>query len=669
MTVHAQDQQLQRKLEDQLCVRRDVLTRLFGEAVISEVAVTGADPFFNEGTDVTMIFRVKRPEVFRAAAALWLDQVRKDRPDLTEADFNYRGHKVAARYTGDRMVSSFVAEHGEYCIYSNSHRAIRRAIDAAAGAAPTLRDAPDYRYATTILPPAAAANCGYFFIPEAMIRRMVGPAWKISEKRRLQCYNNLVMLNNASLFYRLEYGRSPRSLTDLIEGHFVDPAKIVCPHGGAYAFDAAHDSCTCSLHNRLKYLTPNAELAVLSVSPSEAAEYDRYKLRYQGFWEGLFDPIAVRITVDRRLKLETCVLPTANGSFYRQLRDMVDKKPKSLDAPRPAPSAIGSLLLVPGRKAIADRVRDLPGVAEVLRANPTLTDLSWLGDRVGLHVCDGQSILEVDPTELRPLQLPFLGNFSVEQQGLATAALMALKMPMYATIDVDNRDRAAEMLEQLSREVILKGTSFAGITVASDAYRLPDYKKHPLYVFSVQAYALKLRLHVAVVGDQIVLATKPEVLRQVIDAAAEPAVPGGAAAHLLVRLNRKALARAYDDAQLYWEEKARMACHRNISSLLNLHQLYGAPMDEIPRLSEAKYGVYYFCPDGGQYRFEPEHNEVVCTVHGNREHSRQEPRPDRKTSFSRFIESIDEVTAALRFQDDALLATVEIVRSGDGKKE
>ena len=42
-----------------------------------------------------------------------------------------------------------------------------------------------------------------------MIRRLVGPAAKISEKRRLQCYNNLVMLNNASLFYRMENGRSP----------------------------------------------------------------------------------------------------------------------------------------------------------------------------------------------------------------------------------------------------------------------------------------------------------------------------------------------------------------------------------------------------------------------------------------------------------------------------
>ena len=37
---------------------------------------------------------------------------------------------------------------------------------------------------------------------------------------------------------------------------------------------AAHDACTCSLHNRLKYLTPNAELTVLNVSSAEAAEYD-----------------------------------------------------------------------------------------------------------------------------------------------------------------------------------------------------------------------------------------------------------------------------------------------------------------------------------------------------------------------------------------------------------
>ena len=44
-------------------------------------------------------------------------------------------------------------------------------------------------------------------------------------------------------------------------------------------------------------------------------------------------------------------------------------------------------------------------------------------------------------------------------------------------------------------------------------------------MFSVQVYAVKLRLHVAVVGDQITVATKPEVLRQVIDGSESAAAP------------------------------------------------------------------------------------------------------------------------------------------------
>ncbi len=140
-TIEAQDPQLQQKLETQLCLRRDLLTKLFADAVISDVAFTGADPFVNEGADVTVILRVKQPSVFQPAADRWLADARKMHRDLVEAEFNYRGHKVLARYTGDRGVSSFVVKHDDYVIYSNSHRAIRRAIDAAAGASPALYEA------------------------------------------------------------------------------------------------------------------------------------------------------------------------------------------------------------------------------------------------------------------------------------------------------------------------------------------------------------------------------------------------------------------------------------------------------------------------------------------------------------------------------------------------
>ncbi len=666
--VQAKDQRLEAKLEDQLCLRRGPLTKLFADLVIAEMAITGTDPFVQEGTDVTMIFRLKQPEVFQKAAAGWLEEVRKDHPDAVAAEFNYRGHKVNAHYTGDRMVSSFVVRHDDLIVYSNSHRAIRRIIDVATGAAPSLYDALDYRYVTTFLPPSPAAESGYFFAPEAMIRRLVSPAAKISEKRRLQCFNNLVMLNNASLFYRLEYGRSPKTLSDLVEGRFVDPAKVVCPHGGAYSFDAARDTCTCSLHNRLKYLTPNIELTVLNVSQEEAAEYNRYKQRYQAFWQKMFDPIAVRLTIGPRVRLETCVLPLANGSYYGDLRQMVDKNPRPLGTGRIAPSAMVSWVAVPGRQAIAEHLRGIPGVAETLKANPTLADLKWIGDRASFHLCDGQSILEIDPMQLRDLDLPMMGKVPVAQQAMVGALVTALKMPLYVSVDVENCDSAAQFLKQLSQQVILQQSQLMGVTIASDGYRLPDYKQHPLYVFSVQAYALKLRLHVALVDDQLVIATKPEMLREVIDAAGAKEAGQPVQAHMLLRLNPRALSRAYDDVQLYWAERSRAACHRNISSIYNLAKLYGTPIAEMPRLSEAKYGVTYFCPDHGLYAFDAEQNQVLCSVHGNRQDSRQHPLADKRPSFAQFIESLDEVVAALRFQDDALIATVDIVRTTGAKK-
>ncbi len=666
-TITAQDNRLQTKLEEQLCFERDGLTRLFADGVVSELAVTGSDPFVLEGTDVTLILRLKQPALFQHAADGWLASARKKFPELVERQFNYRGHKVSARYTPDRLVSSFVAVENDCVIYSNSHRAIRSVLDAATGAAPTLYDAPDYGYVTTILPPSDDPRTGYLYVSEAFVRRMVSPAAKIAEKRRLECFNNLVMLNNASLMYRMEYGKSPASLSDLVESHFVDPAQVVCQHGGAYAFDAAHDTCTCSLHNRLKYLTPNCELAVENVSSAEQQEYARYKQRYEELWQTFSDPMAVRITVGRRVKLETCILPLAGNGLYATLRQQLGGRAQPTDTAGFASSAVVSCVAAPGRQAIADLVRGLPGVPETLEAEPTLADLKWLGERASFHLCDEDTLLEIDPTRLKSLDLPLVNHVNLDTQALVSTLLAVATMPSYVSIEVGDREKAARLLEQLAKKYFRQGGSTFGLPHQLDAYRLPDYKGTAQYVFSYQIYAVKLRLHVAVVGNQIVAATKPHVLRQVIDAAASPPSAEQTPAQLFVRLNRRGLDRLESQLELYWGEKSRLACHRNAIALYNLVKLYNVPIDEAQRLAESKYGVRYFCPDHGRYEYDAARDEVVCSVHGNRGHSRQELRLDEEGSFAHFINSLDEVTAALRFEDQALLATVEIVRSADGQ--
>lgn len=99
------------------------------------------------------------------------------------------------------------------------------------------------------------------------------------------------------------------------------------------------------------------------------------------------------------------------------------------------------------------------------------------------------------------------------------------------------------------------------------------------------------------VGDQLVVATKPELLREVIDASTAEAAQSPPAAHVLLRLNRRGLKLAHD-VRLYWSEKSRRACHRNISSNYNLCKLYGVPADKVSTLSEAKYGVRYSARTG-----------------------------------------------------------------------
>lgn len=662
-TVQAQDNRLQAKFEEQLCIHRSQLEKLFADQAISEVALTGADPYIMEGTDLTILFRVANADMFQKAAGGWLASSQAEHPDMVQREFNYRGHQVSARYTNDRVISSFVVQHNDYVAYSNSHRAIRRIIDATLSEEESLHDALDYRYITTILPPSNDENSGYVFASEAFIKRMISPAAKIAQKRRLQCFNNLVMQNNASLFYRLEYGRSPGSLSELIEGRFVDADKIVCPHGGAYAFDGESDTCTCSLHNRLKYLTPNIELPVLNVSQAEATEYGRYRKRYEQFWQKAFDPIAVRITAAPRVKLETCVLPFANSSLYHDLKSMLDKNAQPLDTNRIASSAVFSLVMVPGRENTSQYLRLIPGVSEVVKEDPTLTDMSWIGDRVSFHFCDGETILEIDPTQLKTLNLPFVGETSTAYQATVGSLLLMANMPVYTTVEVENVEKAERLIKEFSERIFLKEGNLAGLATKLDSYRLPDYKEHGIYVLNLRLYALSLRLHISLVGNQLVLATKPGVLREVIDMSTEQASKDPQLAQMLLRLNHRALDRLYDDVQLYWAEKSRVACHRNIISIYNFHKLYDAPMDEIHKLSEAKYGVRYYCPDNGDYAFDEDLNQVVCSVHGNREHSRQNEQLDEQSSFAQFIQSLDDLTASLNFSGEALIATAEIQRN------
>lgn len=652
---------LQKKLEEQLGLTRTELSRLCSAGVVGDVAFTGSDPFLVEGTDVTLLLHVKQKEPFAKSVAESAADAAKRHPNLVARDFNYRGQRVVVRYTDDRVVSSFSAQLGDWAVHSNSHRAVRKIIDVFAGKAPRLFDAVDYRYVTSVLPPSAAAKEGYFFASEDFLRRQISPELKIAERRRIDAFNHLVMLNNAGMFFRLENGRSPNSLAELVDDRYIGQAALAHPSGNTYALDPSRGAFMSSLYNRLKHLTPNVELPVLTVTRGEQQEYERYRRDFEANWKHLFAPIGVRIHVGAKTKFETCMLPVENG-VYARLRGMLDERAQPMGTGPRAASTVASLEMAPGRKQTADLLRFLPGVAEALQADPTLTDLNWLGDRVSIAFCDGTSIVEVDPTMIRGVDLFGGLRVGATEQSIGALATAAVSLPAYVAFDLEDRDKATRFLKLLAGEIYLHDGAVLTLPTALDAYRMPDYRGRTPYVLSHQIHAIKIRLHVAVVGNRLVAATNAEALRQVIDAdAAMPSPPSAGTAQARLHVDFREMKRLRAPLDLYWAEKARLASHRNVMPIYNLMKIFDVPITQIPRLSESNVGVVYVCPDG-TYTYDPKSDQVLSTAFGNRQDSRQNERLDPRSSFSRFFGSMEEISAAVRFDGQVMFATLEITR-------
>ena len=63
-------------------IERTGLSRTLGHLAAHEVALAVGDPFVREGTDVTVLFRVRSQTLLSSALARYEESARKRRPDL-----------------------------------------------------------------------------------------------------------------------------------------------------------------------------------------------------------------------------------------------------------------------------------------------------------------------------------------------------------------------------------------------------------------------------------------------------------------------------------------------------------------------------------------------------------------------------------------------------------
>ncbi len=130
----ARSQQVGERLKRQLAVETNPLVRPFYDLVVEDVAVTGSDLFFNEGSDLTLLFQFKQPTVFKARMDGFLQSAEKADPAVKRSTGKFAGVDYVHLTNPDRSVHVFSAYPGvNLHVRSNSLIALQRVLAAIQG--------------------------------------------------------------------------------------------------------------------------------------------------------------------------------------------------------------------------------------------------------------------------------------------------------------------------------------------------------------------------------------------------------------------------------------------------------------------------------------------------------------------------------------------------------
>ncbi|MFH1708085.1 MAG: hypothetical protein ABIF71_09220 [Planctomycetota bacterium] len=649
LAVTARDADLLAKYRTQLCIDLSDLTRLFGDMVIGEIACTGSDPFLMEGTDVAVIIAVKKRPVFDLQFGGYLARAVKE-AGAQRTEGAHAGVPIVSVQTDDRQVSSHSAYLGDYKVVANSPAALHRVIDTFKGTVPSMAANLDLKYMRTIFPAKAGEETGFVYMADPFIRRLLSPQWKIEARRRMTCQTHLRMLDNAVLMFREEQARMP-ALAELTAGKYIPDNALVCPDGGTCSL-GADGRPVCSIHNRLRYCTPVAEVAIVKATPGEAEDYKQFVNRYNNYWSRYFDPIGIRLKqTNDRLEIETCILPLIENTIYNQVREFLGGAPVQLNSQVLTGGTIASLgWKIKVKDSELDQFLTMWGAA-FLPGAPAVQDC--LGESMSFSLFDNDVLFTVNNEGLAMLG----GWMNMRERMVVATLLSALNLPICVTVDIRNPAMVRTLLDRGMDSLL----HMRGQWVNVQRYDAGPYNGHAVTGLDLTLYVIKFRLFYAVTETEFVIATKRFALEQVLDTLDGPKRPAAATANLGLRIQPPAFQRLRPAVEAGWQESMRDACLKNLEPVAFLIRNCGADLKQPEAPAWLATGYAYRCSSAGTYTYDPLTGEAACSVHGTPRHPSQPVQPAGNEPFFKFLDRLQDLQVLFKFTDEGIMTKIALM--------
>ena len=210
------DFMVKEKLMTQLALREIPELSVFYSNAISEIVITGSDPFVIEGSDVTVIIRPADVKLLNPGIT-GMRKYYKDKYSAKEKEIMISDLKGSHLFTNDRKVwSVFLALADGTLIISNSLHAAEKVVNTISGKFPALSDSPDYKYIRSIYPAGKENEDGFIYLPDKFIRYLVSPQLRIKEARRMYEAMKISVLEKYMIFHYQLTDKYPQSIEEVM---------------------------------------------------------------------------------------------------------------------------------------------------------------------------------------------------------------------------------------------------------------------------------------------------------------------------------------------------------------------------------------------------------------------------------------------------------------------
>jgi len=518
----AEERALASRYETQLSLKRGPMTRALGPAVIGEVALIGSDPYLKEGSDVTVLLRVKNRPLFDIALAATQAELESDHGKLSHETRQHGAVEVAIALSSDGAVAQQRTRIGDLEIVSNSAAAMDVVLDTCEGRHAKLADELDFQFMLARDKKTRADVLAY--MGDRFVGEVVGPKQKVLEARRQIAMSELMAPGFAALLYGWMQGKSPAGVEDLFATSLLGKDEL--KHASGETISWHPGSAARSRWGTAASMTPLIDLpAPDRVTAAERAGYERFARAYQESWSAYIDPVALRIAFDSGSKGQTMTvdlreLPLIRATQYREIAEFVGGARFS------PPSPDNGVRVVAGVGAEASPRRELEHTIGALSSRAVKFD--WIGDWASIGMAD-RSTLASALQRLAEKELPQAPRSNEDSRSFELEAITSL--PLYVEIAVRSTAQAALALAALrlvANETIPKMFEWGEFGIHRDVAMVRIALKKELARGLVDASA-DVNIFYAVTGGALIVTMHDWLLRHLIDEQIDGRAPTAAA--------------------------------------------------------------------------------------------------------------------------------------------